>query len=161
MMRASQNALDLSERFEGVVLKAYPDPLSGGDPWTIGIGATGPGIKKGLVWTLEQAHARHRADMRARDPELNKLLNGAPTTQDQYDALMCFGMNVGLYDVRQRGRVIKVKLEGSTLLRLHKAGDYAGAAREFAKWINKGTNVEKGLRRRRAAEAALYRGERA
>lgn len=159
MMRASQKALDLSEAFEGVVLKAYPDPLSGGDPWTIGIGATGPGIKKGLVWTLEQAHARHREDMAKRDPELNKLLGGAPTTQDQYDALMCFGMNVGLHDVRQRGRVVKVKLEGSTLLRLHKAGDYKGAAREFSKWVNKGTRVEAGLRRRRAAEAALYLGK--
>jgi lysozyme len=26
--------------FEGVELKAYPDPGTGGDPWTIGVGHT-------------------------------------------------------------------------------------------------------------------------
>lgn len=40
---------------EGCRLHAYPDPLSGGDPWTIGYGCTGPKIKKGVVWTQLQA----------------------------------------------------------------------------------------------------------
>jgi lysozyme len=40
---------------EGFRTNAYPDPLSGGDPWTIGYGATGPGIRKGTMWTQEQA----------------------------------------------------------------------------------------------------------
>jgi lysozyme len=160
MIKASPKALALNLEFEGVCLKAYADPLSGGDPWTIGIGATGPGIRKGVVWTLDQVHQRHRDDVAKRDVDLNRLLNGAATTQDQYDALMCFGFNVGFYDVRRGGRVVKVKLEGSTLLRLHKVGDYAGAAREFGKWINKGSSVERGLTRRRAAEAALYQGKR-
>jgi len=43
------------ERDEGCRLIAYPDPLSGADPWTIGYGATGPSIKQGTVWTQEQA----------------------------------------------------------------------------------------------------------
>ena len=42
---------------EGCRLTAYPDPLSGGDPWTIGYGATGPSISKGTVWVQEQADA--------------------------------------------------------------------------------------------------------
>lgn len=46
------------KRDEGLRLHAYPDPLSGGDPWTIGYGATGPGIRKGTVWTQEQAEKR-------------------------------------------------------------------------------------------------------
>lgn len=46
------------KRDEGLRLKAYPDPLSGGDPWTIGYGATGKGIQKGTVWTQEQAEKR-------------------------------------------------------------------------------------------------------
>lgn len=42
---------------EGCELHAYPDPLSGGEPWTIGYGATGPDIGPSTVWTLEQAAA--------------------------------------------------------------------------------------------------------
>lgn len=159
MMRASNNALALIKEFEGLSLKAYPDPLSGGDPWTIGYGATGRGIVRGLVWTKQQAEDRLLADVRAREPDLNKLLGGAPTSQNQYDALMSFGFNVGFFDVKSRGRLVRVKLEGSSLLRLHKAGQFEAAAQEFSKWINKGSAVEKGLRRRRAAEAELYRGK--
>jgi lysozyme len=42
---------------EGCRLTAYPDPLSGADPWTVGYGSTGPGIVEGTVWTQEQADA--------------------------------------------------------------------------------------------------------
>lgn len=42
---------------EGLRLSAYPDPLSGGDPWTIGYGHTGPEVKRGLTWTREKAEA--------------------------------------------------------------------------------------------------------
>ena len=40
----------------------------------------------------------------------------------------------------------------------HKAGDYAGALAEFAKWNKAKGQVLAGLTRRRAAEAALYGG---
>ncbi|KQW79698.1 glycoside hydrolase family protein [Brevundimonas sp. Root1279] len=46
------------KRDEGLRLNAYPDPLSGGDPWTIGYGATGKDIRKGVVWTDAQAEQR-------------------------------------------------------------------------------------------------------
>jgi GH24 family phage-related lysozyme (muramidase) len=45
-------------RFEAVggnpVLKAYPDPLTGREPWTIGIGHTGPDVHEHTVWTEDQ-----------------------------------------------------------------------------------------------------------
>ncbi|HEX9807232.1 MAG TPA: glycoside hydrolase family protein [Alteraurantiacibacter sp.] len=44
----------------------------------------------------------------------------------------------------------------ATLTRKHKAGDLAGAAREFARWNKAGGRELKGLTRRRAAEAQLY-----
>ncbi len=34
------DALKLIQQFEGCHLDAYPDPLSGGEPWTIGWGKT-------------------------------------------------------------------------------------------------------------------------
>ena len=36
----SQFAIDLVMEFEGCSLQAYPDPLSGGEPYTIGWGTT-------------------------------------------------------------------------------------------------------------------------
>lgn len=40
--------------FEGWCNKAYPDPLTRGEPFTIGVGHTGREVKPGLVWTDEQ-----------------------------------------------------------------------------------------------------------
>jgi lysozyme len=40
--------------FEGWKREAYPDPLTGGAPWTIGVGHTGPEVHPGLTWTDEQ-----------------------------------------------------------------------------------------------------------
>lgn len=37
--------------------EAYPDILSGGDPWTIWWGQTGNNIRQGTVWTREQAES--------------------------------------------------------------------------------------------------------
>lgn len=43
------------KRDEGLRLEAYPDPLSGGAPWTIGYGHTGQDVFKGVRWTQAQA----------------------------------------------------------------------------------------------------------
>jgi lysozyme len=42
---------------EGFRKNAYPDPLSGGAPWTCGWGQTGPNIGPGTVWTEADAQA--------------------------------------------------------------------------------------------------------
>ncbi len=42
---------------EGLRLTAYPDPLTGGAPWTIGYGHTGAEVRRGLAWTKAQAEA--------------------------------------------------------------------------------------------------------
>lgn len=43
------------EADEGFRAQAYPDPLSGAEPWTVGYGATGPDIGPSTVWTQPQA----------------------------------------------------------------------------------------------------------
>ncbi len=48
-------AIPQIKRDEGLSLVAYPDPISGGVPWTIGYGQTGPDITEGTVWTEQQA----------------------------------------------------------------------------------------------------------
>lgn len=128
---------------EGLRLKAYPDPASGGDPWTIGYGST-TGVKPGQVITEAQAEQMLRKDVARFEGAVNKL---APkTTQGQFDALVSFSFNVG------EGNLAK-----STLLKFHNAGDYAGAANEFSKWVNAAGRKMPGLVTRRAGEAKLYR----
>ena len=124
--------------------EAYPDPGTGGDPWTIGWGATGPGIKKGVVWTRQQCDDRFDEDMKRYSADVVRAIGSAPTTQNQFDAMVSFHYNTGAI-----GR--------ATLTKKHKAGDFAGAAAEFARWNRAGGRVMAGLTRRRAAEAALYR----
>ena len=64
-MTPSSACIALVQQFEGCARRqadgtfaAYPDPGTGGDPWTIGWGSTGPDIKTGLVWTQQQCDDR-------------------------------------------------------------------------------------------------------
>lgn len=133
---------------EGCKLTAYPDPGSrDGKPWTIGFGSTGPDIRQGLTWTQAQADARFLADLRRFENQVERVLDGAPTTQAQFDALVSFSYNVGL-----------AGLGTSQLLRFHKAGKFGQAASQFARWKYNDGKVMPGLVTRRAAEAAMYRG---
>jgi lysozyme len=151
-MEPSQACTKLIQQFEGCAKKrpdgsfeAYPDPGSGGDPWTIGWGSTGADIKRGAVWTQQQCDDRFTEHLDEFAGKVAKLLGDAPTTQHQFDALVSIAYNVGTGN-----------LGSSTLLRKHKAGDHEGAAAEFAKWNKAAGKVMAGLTRRRAAEAALY-----
>lgn len=143
----SKKGLDLIKSFEGLSLKAYPDPATGGEPVTIGYGHTG-GVKLGAVWTQAQADNALADDVSHFADGVSSLIGSVPTTQGQFDAMVAFSYNVGLGN-----------FGSSTLLKKHKAGDYAGAVAEFGKWVNAAGKVMAGLTRRRAAEAALYRGQ--
>lgn len=144
----SKAGLALIKSFEGLELKAYPDPGSGGDPWTIGYGATGAGIHKGVVWTQAMADNRLADDVSRFADGVAKLIGSAPTTQGQFDAMTSLAFNVGLGN-----------FGSSTLLKKHRAGDYAGAASEFARWNKASGKILAGLTRRREAETKVYRGQ--
>lgn len=155
-MRASPACVRLLHKWEGCArllpdgrYQAYPDPgSSDGRPWTIGWGSTGPDIKRGTIWTREQCDARFLADLTKFEADVRKAIGTAPTTQSQFDALVCFHYNTGA-------------IASATLTKLHKAGRYAEAAEQFARWIFNDGKPMDGLKKRRAEEAALYRGEQA
>lgn len=132
----------LIKSFEGLRLKAYPDPGTGGEPWTIGYGHTG-GVKPGDVITEAVADAFLMEDIGRFERAVNRLC--PVTTQNQFDALVSFTFNLG-----------EGNLEKSTLRKLHNQGKYAEARQEFQKWNRANNMVMAGLTRRRASEAMLY-----
>lgn len=146
-MTPSPAGIALIRSFEGCRLVSYmPTPH---DVPTIGWGQThhadGSPVRMGETWTQDQADADLLRSVSIYAAKVASLLQGAPTTQHQFDAMTCFAYNIGVG-----------ALAGSTLLRLHKAGDYAGAAAQFARWNKQGGVALAGLTRRRTAEAALY-----
>lgn len=153
-MKTSKAGVGLIQAIEQCHLKAYADPKTGGAPWTCGWGTTGPDIGPGTVWTQTYADQRFLDHLASFEREVESLLTRAPT-QGQFDALVSFAYNVGSdidADTKPEG------LGDSTLLRKFNAGDDEGAAAEFLKWVSPGSNVERGLRRRRRAEVVLFRG---
>jgi lysozyme len=137
----SATCFALIRKSEGLRLKAYKD--SGGT-LTVGYGHTGPDVSANKKITMDEAEALLQTDVtHAADSVLQ--LTGGNVSQGQLDALTDFVFNLG-----------SDKLRTSTLLRKHRAGNYAGAAAEFSRWIYCDGRIEAGLIKRRAAEAHLY-----
>ncbi|MGK2911215.1 MAG: lysozyme [Sphingobium sp.] len=125
--------------FEGERLKAYVCPAG---VLTIGVGSTGPHVKRGMTITHEQSQQLLSKDLVRFEKAVNRL---GGMTQSQFDAMVSLAFNIG------EGAFAK-----STLVRKHLARDFAGAAAEFSKWNKGGGKVLAGLVKRRAAEAKLY-----
>lgn len=143
-LKTSPAGRAMIEGFEGREHKAYPDPVSGGDPWTVGIGCTGPGIGPGTVWTdaqIDEAFAKRLAH--EFEPAVNRDCDGVPTTQGQFDALVSLHFNVGT-----KG--------GKDVTALHRAGKYDEAADAFMEYDHACGREIEALARRRETEGQLY-----
>lgn len=127
--------------------KAYPDPGTGKEPWTIGWGTTGPEVKQDTVWSEEQAQEALNREILGK---CAGLLSYSPKLVQEKDrqiaALISFAYNCGLGNYRI-----------STLRKRVEAGDWRGACEEIIKWNKAAGRVMPGLTRRRIAEAALLK----
>lgn len=132
---------DIEKEFEGCRLVPYQDSVG---VWTDGWGNTHGVVPHGPAITQEKADADLLSNLRSALQVVDSNV-GVPLTDEEHDALVDFVFNLGA-----------VNFEHSTLLRLLNAGDYHGAAAEFAKWNHAGGVVLTGLTRRRAAEAELF-----
>jgi len=139
-MKVSNNGINLIKRFEGLELKSYKDSVG---ILTIGYGHT-HAVRAGDVITGEQADAFLREDLQVAELTVNTNVK-VKLTQGQFDALVSFVFNLG------SGNFVK-----STLIKKLNAGDYAGAADEFGKWVNAGGKKLPGLVKRRAAEREVF-----
>src|SRR4051812_37911101 len=99
---------------EGCKLTAYPDPATGGEPYTIGVGHTG-GVRAGDTCTEEQAREWLRRDAQTAVRCVNASVKGN-LTQNQFDALCSLVFNIGCGNFGK-----------STLLRRLNEGDDAAA----------------------------------
>ena len=146
-------AIKLIKEFEGCHLRAYPDPLSGGDPWTIGYGTTryghGAAVKRGDEINVIEADMLLRLEV---DRIAEKLRSTVPHWQamndDQRSALVSFAYNLGAGFYGAAGF--------ETISRCLRERDWAAIPAALELYRNPGTPVEAGLLRRRRAEGKLW-----
>lgn len=142
-MTPSQKAINLIKKFESFEPEAYLCPAK--KP-TIGFGSTmwsdGEKVKLGQKITMQEAEKLLMWHITI----MCKGLPTMPVNQNMFDAIVSFVYNIGL-----------TKFLRSTIYKKIQANPFDLTIRdEFIKWINKGSNFEKGLRKRRTAEANLY-----
>jgi GH24 family phage-related lysozyme (muramidase) len=147
-------AVPLIKQFEGCELKAYADPETGGEPWTIGWGNTthfdGSKVKAGD--TITQAVADQMLDTFVRFTVAGGLARSIPTWRQmsarQQAAIISFGYNVGAGFYGAEGF--------ETITRVLRDRDWPAVPAALRLYVNPGGPSEAGLRRRRQAEANLW-----
>lgn len=144
-MRTSTQGIELIQEFEGLEQTAYPDPGTGGDPWTIGYGHTGPDVYPGMWISKLQAKELLAQDLGRFENAVEGLID-VELNQNEFDALVSFTFNVG-----------EGALGDSTLRRRLNAGEDKCPVfqQELPRWVNGANGPMPGLVRRREAEAEL------
>jgi lysozyme len=145
--------IKLIKEFEGCHLKAYPDPLTGGLPITIGWGSTkdfnNTLFKRGRVITQEYADRLLEHDVLNRFlPKLSKIPYWSEMNDNQKGALLSFSYNLGADFFNAPGF--------NTITRKLKEKDWKAIPATLEMYRNPGSKVEAGLRRRRIAEGKLW-----
>lgn len=146
-MKTGSEGIELMHHFESCELEAYPDPATGGAPWTIGWGETGPHVKEGMTITQQEADEMfERRLSKEFEPGVESSIRSG-ATQNQFDALVALAYNIGLGN-----------LKSSTLLRMHNDREFVDAEKQFIRWNKAAGKTMKGLSRRRTAESCVYAG---
>lgn len=146
MKKASDKCIQLIKRFEGFSATPYLCPAG---VVTIGYGSTRDTDGKPITMahkaiTEVEAASLMRATLVTYENAVNRYVK-VELNQNQFDALVDFAYNAGAKN-----------LLNSTLLKKLNAGDYAGASKEFGKWVYAGSKKLNGLVRRREAERVLF-----
>ena len=146
-------AVALIAEFEGFVDHAYPDPASGGEPWTIGYGFTslqGRPVRPGDTISEAEAKQQLASGVEACGKHLaGTIPDWAAMAADQRCALISFAWNLGedFYGSDGFNTI-------SERLRDHAWAEVPAALELYC---DPGSSVSAGLLRRRQAEGALWR----
>lgn len=146
-------ALKMIKNFEGVRLDAYPDPGTGGDPWTIGFGNTrypdGRPVRRGDRINMIEADMMLRGEVDRIAAVLGRQIPYWGEMSDgQKCALISFGYNVGTGFYGSSGF--------NTISACLREKRWADVPTAMMLYCNPGTNVTAGLKRRRAEEGRLW-----
>ena len=143
-----KNALTIIKTFEGFSEKAYPDPDTGGAPYTIGYGTTyypdGSEVKQGHMCTQRKALEYVLKEINVIAHELDKLNIGLDGDMEQ--ALISFIHSIGWESFLYSNIIDFIEQE-----------QYVCAAEAMNKWIYDNQHqVIGGLVERRRKEAQLF-----
>ena len=146
--------IELIKEFEGLHLEAYPDPLSGNLPITIGWGSTKD--IDGTRFELGDKISREKADMLLEQQLKYNYFDVLEKTipfwdemnDNQHGALLSFAYNLG---ARFYG-----SQDFNTISRVLREKEWSKVPDALYLYRNPGTNVEAGLSRRRIAEGNLW-----
>jgi GH24 family phage-related lysozyme (muramidase) len=146
-------ALQLIAEFEGFVDHAYPDPASGGEPWTIGYGFTsidGRPVQPGDTLSRAEADAQLLSGVNACARHLaNRVPYWSAMANDQRCALISFAWNLGEDFYGGAGF--------DTISRRLREKDWAAVPEALLLYCDPGSSVQAGLLRRRQAETDLWK----
>lgn len=149
-MKMSAEGKKVTKYFESLKLKAYPDPATGGKPWTIGYGHTGTDVYSGLVINEAMADKLLDLDLAKAEAEVNKYAHNL--TQGQFDALVDMVFNMG-------SGFIKPDNINGDFDDFVASGNLDEMRRRIPQFRMAAGKVMKGLVRRRAANVALWDGK--
>ncbi|GAC1439047.1 MAG: hypothetical protein NVS1B11_36700 [Terriglobales bacterium] len=143
-MQASAELVEAIKKFEGFRAKPYQDL---GGVWTVGYGST---IRVEPNEVISPGHAELVLRAELADATVSVLKHvERDLKQNQFDALLDFTFNCG------EGSLMR-----STLLKFLNAGNLAGTASEFERWVHVKSHAEpvRDLIVRRKAEQCWFTG---
>jgi lysozyme len=150
----SEPGIYLIKEFEGCVLSAYYDPHTGGLPITIGWGSTRrkDGTRFMIGNKISQAEADDLLYYQLRKdylPSLKKIPHWNEMNENQQGALLSFAYNLGANFFGNPNF--------NTITKVLNNKEWDKVPEALYLYRNPGSNVEKGLARRRKAEGELWK----
>ena len=146
--------IELIKQFEGCYLEAYPDPLTGDKPITIGWGCTK--TRDGRDWELGDRITQQEADdllmlQITQDylPSLEQIPTWSELNENQKAALLSFSYNLG--------KSFFESPDFQTITLVLKNKEWDKMPETLILYCNPGTNATEGLRRRRRAEGDMWK----
>jgi lysozyme len=149
-LNISKKCFELVKKHEGCKLKAYPDPGTGGSPWTIGYGSTfyedGSQVQPNDFISQDKADALLAYYLNKTAASIQTWIR-VEVTQNQLDALTSLAYNIGIGN-----------FYNSSVLRNLNQGNVKEAGDAFLLWDKGGKprRVLPGLVIRRNEELTLF-----
>ena len=148
MNKLTKEGFELIKAHEGLRLKAYPDPGTKSDPWTIGYGHTSaagpPKVTPNMVITKDYAEEVFLRDLKTFENHVRFSVK-TPITDNQFSALVSFVYNVG-----------PTNFDRSSVLRCVNARQFDLVPAKLALYNRAAGKVLRGLVKRRAEEGKLF-----